>query len=117
MSVSTIAAEAEAEEVRQKDWLVIAASSLGTVFEWYDFYLYGLLAPIISAQFFSGVHETTGFIFALAAFAAGFSVRPFGALVFSRPAYSFGRYSTFLLTMGVMGASPYASCLPPPYPT
>src|SRR3546814_3775124 len=84
MSVSTIAAEAEAEEVRQKDWLVIAASSLGTVFEWYDFYLYGLLATIISAQFFSGVNETTGFIFALAAFAAGFAVRPFGALVFGR---------------------------------
>ena len=60
---------------------VILASSLGTVFEWYDFYLYGLLASIISVQFFSGVDETTGFIFALAAFAAGFAVRPFGALV------------------------------------
>ncbi len=59
---------------------MIIASSLGTVFEWYDFYLYGLLATIISAQFFSGVNETTGFIFALAAFAAGFAVRPFGAI-------------------------------------
>ena len=60
------------------------ASSLGTIFEWYDFYLYGLLAAIISAQFFSGVNETTGFIFALAAFAAGFAVRPFGAILFGR---------------------------------
>src|SRR3546814_17561956 len=106
MSVSTIAAEAEAEEVRQKDWLVIAASSLGTVFEWYDFYLYGLLATIISAQFFSGVNETTGFIFALAAFAAGFAVRPFGALVFGRLGALVGRKNNFLVTMGLMGASP-----------
>ena len=60
---------------------VIIASSLGTVFEWYDFYLYGLLATIISAQFFSGVNDTTAFILALGAFAAGFAVRPFGALV------------------------------------
>ncbi len=66
--------------VPQNSWLVIGASSLGTVFEWYDFYLYGLVASIISAQFFSGVNEVTGFIFALAAFAAGFAVRPFGAL-------------------------------------
>jgi len=64
--------------------MIIFASSLGTVFEWYDFYLYGLLATIITAQFFSGVNETTGFIFALAAFAAGFAVRPFGALFFGR---------------------------------
>ena len=63
---------------------VIAASSLGTIFEWYDFYLYGLLATVITAQFFSGVNATTGFILALAAFAAGFAVRPFGALVFGR---------------------------------
>ena len=73
---------AERQGAKQSERLVIAASSLGTVFEWYDFYLYGLLATIISAQFFSGVNETTGFIFALAAFAAGFAVRPFGALVF-----------------------------------
>jgi MFS family permease len=64
--------------------LVIGASSLGTVFEWYDFYLYGSLATYISAHFFSNVNETTAFIFALAAFAAGFAVRPFGALVFGR---------------------------------
>ncbi|HEY9552691.1 MFS transporter [Allosphingosinicella sp.] len=113
--MSTIAAEAEAEEVRQKDWLVIAASSLGTVFEWYDFYLYGLLATIISAQFFSGVNETTGFIFALAAFAAGFAVRPFGALVFGRLGDLVGRKNTFLVTMGLMGASTFAVGLLPSY--
>ena len=71
-------------DTRQSERKVILASSLGTVFEWYDFYLYGLLATIISAQFISGVNETTGFIFALGAFAAGFAVRPFGALVFGR---------------------------------
>src|ERR1700723_4285779 len=86
-------------------WLVIGASSLGTVFEWYDFYLYGLLAAIISAQFFSGVNETTGFIFALAAFAAGFAVRPFGALVFGRLGDLVGRKHTFLITIVIMGLS------------
>ena len=75
---------------------VIFASSLGTVFEWYDFYLYGSLAAIISKQFFSGVNETTGFIFALLAFAAGFAVRPFGALVFGRLGDLVGRKYTFL---------------------
>ena len=92
---------------RQSPVLVIGASSLGTVFEWYDFYLYGLLATIISAQFFSGVNETTGFIFALAAFAAGFAVRPFGALVFGRIGDLVGRKNTFLVTMGIMGLSTF----------
>ncbi|MFZ4690440.1 MAG: MFS transporter [Polymorphobacter sp.] len=87
--------------------LVIFGSSLGTVFEWYDFYLYGLLATIITAQFFSGVNETTGFIFALAAFAAGFAVRPFGALVFGRIGDMVGRKNTFLVTMGIMGLSTF----------
>ncbi|MGC6400512.1 MFS transporter [Sphingomonas sp. FW199] len=95
--------------------LVIAASSLGTVFEWYDFYLYGLLATIISAQFFSGVNETTGFILALAAFAAGFAVRPFGALVFGRIGDIVGRKNTFLVTMGLMGLSTFAVGLLPSY--
>ncbi|MGL6044617.1 MAG: MFS transporter, partial [Sandaracinobacteroides sp.] len=85
--------------------MVILGSSLGTVFEWYDFYLYGLLATVITAQFFSGVNETTGFIFALAAFAAGFAVRPFGALVFGRIGDMVGRKNTFLVTMGIMGLS------------
>jgi MFS family permease len=84
---------------------VIFASSLGTVFEWYDFYLYGSLSAIIAKQFFSGVNETTGFIFALLAFAAGFFVRPFGALVFGRLGDLIGRKHTFLITIVIMGAS------------
>jgi MFS family permease len=84
---------------------VIFASSLGTVFEWYDFYLYGSLAAIISKQFFSGVNEATGFIFALLAFAAGFFVRPFGALVFGRLGDLVGRKYTFLITIVIMGLS------------
>jgi MFS family permease len=84
---------------------VIFASSLGTMFEWYDFYLYGSLAAIISKQFFSGVNETTGFIFALLAFAAGFAVRPFGALVFGRLGDLVGRKHTFLITIVIMGLS------------
>jgi MFS family permease len=101
----------------QSTKLVIAASSLGTIFEWYDFYLYGLLATILSAQFFSGVNETTGFILALAAFAAGFFVRPFGALVFGRIGDLVGRKNTFLVTMGIMGFSTFAVGLLPSYAT
>jgi MFS family permease len=99
----------------KRERLVIAASSLGTVFEWYDFYLYGLLATVISSQFFSGVNETTGFILALAAFAAGFAVRPFGALVFGRIGDLVGRKNTFLVTMGIMGFSTFAVGLLPSY--
>src|SRR3712207_5745791 len=99
----------------QSEKLVITASSVGTIFEWYDFYLYGLLATIISAQFFSGVNETTGFIFALAAFAAGFAVRPFGALVFGRLGDLVGRKYTFLVTMGIMGLSTFVVGLLPSY--
>src|SRR5581483_3843504 len=84
---------------------VIFASSLGTVFEWYDFYLYGSLSALIAKQFFSGVNETTGFIFALLAFAAGFFVRPFGALVFGRIGDLVGRKYTFLVTIVIMGGS------------
>jgi len=98
-------------------WLVIGASSLGTVFEWYDFYLYGLLATVISAQFFSGVNDTTGFIFALAAFAAGFAVRPFGALVFGRLGDLVGRKYTFLITMSIMGGATFLVGLLPSYAT
>ena len=100
---------------KRSDALVIGASSLGTVFEWYDFYLYGLLAAIISEQFFSGVDQTTGFIFALAAFAAGFAVRPFGALVFGRLGDLVGRKYTFLVTMGLMGLSTFIVGLLPSY--
>ncbi|TFI58379.1 MFS transporter [Sphingomonas parva] len=106
---------ADEHDLRQSERLVITASSLGTVFEWYDFYLYGLLATIISAQFFSGVNETTAFIFALAAFAAGFAVRPFGAILFGRIGDLVGRKNTFLVTMGIMGLSTFAVGLLPSY--
>lgn len=94
---------------------VILASSLGTVFEWYDFYLYGSLAAIISRQFFSGVNETAGFIFALLAFAAGFAVRPFGAVFFGRLGDLVGRKHTFLVTIVLMGASTFLVGVLPTY--
>ena len=93
--------------------LIITASSLGTVFEWYDFYLYGLLTAIIAAQFLTGLNGTTSFILALLIFAAGFIVRPFGALVFGRIGDMFGRRYTFIITLSVMGLSTFAvGCLP-----
>ncbi len=101
----------------QSEKKVILASSLGTIFEWYDFYLYGLLAIIISAQFFSGVNETTGFILALGAFAAGFAVRPFGAVVFGRLGDLVGRKYTFLITMGLMGFATFMVGVLPSYAT
>jgi MFS family permease len=91
---------------------VIFASSLGTVFEWYDFYLYGTLAPIIAKQFFIG-DPTTTFILTLMAFAAGFIVRPFGALVFGRLGDLIGRKYTFLITILIMGASTFVVGLLP----
>src|SRR5688500_253502 len=94
---------------------VVFASSLGTVFERYDFYLYGSLSAIIAKQFFSGVNETTGFIFALLAFAAGFFVRPFGALVFGRLGDLIGRKHTFLITIVIMGVSTAVVGLLPSY--
>jgi len=107
MSVSTTTVLPDGVKATSNEWLVIGASSLGTVFEWYDFYLYGLLASVLTAQFFSGVNETTGFIFALAAFAAGFAVRPFGALVFGRLGDLVGRKHTFLITMSIMGGATF----------
>ena len=94
---------------------VIFASSLGTVFEWYDFYLYGSLAAIIAKQFFSGVNETTGFIFALLAFAAGFFVRPFGAAFFGSLGDRIGRKYTFLVTIVIMGLSTFLVGILPSY--
>ncbi|HXW73927.1 MAG TPA: MFS transporter [Steroidobacteraceae bacterium] len=84
---------------------VILAASLGTGFEWYDFFLYGSLAAVISRQFFTGLSETSGFIFALLTFAAGFAVRPFGALFFGRLGDLAGRKKTFLATIVIMGAA------------
>ena len=94
---------------------VIFASSLGTVFEWYDFYLYGSLAAIIAKQFFSGLDPAAAFIFALLAFAAGFLVRPFGALVFGRLGDMIGRKYTFLVTILIMGMSTFVVGILPTY--
>jgi hypothetical protein len=94
---------------------VILASSVGTVFEWYDFYLYGSLAVIIGKQFFSALDPGAAFIFALLAFAAGFIVRPFGALVFGRIGDMVGRKYTFMITIVIMGVSTFAVGLLPDY--
>lgn len=107
--------EAVKHRISKEERKVIFASSLGTVFEWYDFYLYGSLAAVIGKQFFSGVNETTAFIFALMAFAAGFAVRPFGALVFGRLGDLVGRKYTFLVTIMIMGLSTFIVGLLPSY--
>src|SRR6204780_3164975 len=117
MNSTTTAGVSVPSERAPNQWLVIGASSLGTVFEWYDFYIYGLLATILTAQFFSGVNEITGFIFALATFAAGFAVWPFGALVFGRLGDLVGRKYTFLITMSIMGGATFAVGLLPSYAT
>ncbi|HAL37684.1 MAG TPA: MFS transporter [Polaromonas sp.] len=96
---------------------VIFASSLGTIFEWYDFYLYGSLAAIIAKQFFSGLDEGSAFIFALLAFAAGFIVRPFGAIFFGRLGDMIGRKYTFLVTIVIMGSSTFIVGILPNYAT
>ncbi|MCE1114545.1 MULTISPECIES: MFS transporter [Pseudomonas] len=103
--------------ITREERKVIFASSLGTVFEWYDFYLYGSLAAIIAKHFFAGVNETTAFIFALLAFAAGFAVRPFGAIVFGRLGDMIGRKHTFLITIVIMGLSTAIVGLLPNYAT
>lgn len=115
MSDTSASALPKHHKATSREKLVIGASSLGTVFEWYDFYLYGSLATYIAAHFFSGVNETTAFIFALAAFAAGFFVRPFGALVFGRIGDLVGRKNTFLVTMAIMGVSTFVVGLLPGY--
>ncbi|WP_339502478.1 MFS transporter [Pseudomonas silesiensis] len=102
---NTTARSAPHHGLTKEERKVIFASSLGTVFEWYDFYLYGSLAAIIAKHFFAGVNETTSFIFALLAFAAGFAVRPFGAIVFGRLGDMIGRKHTFLITIVIMGIS------------
>jgi hypothetical protein len=120
MSMATASASAAlgstaAAPMTREEKKVIFASSLGTVFEWYDFYLYGSLAAIIGAQFFSGLDPTSAYIFALLAFAAGFLVRPFGAIVFGRLGDMIGRKYTFLVTILIMGASTFIVGLLPNY--
>ena len=108
-------ADVQAQGITAEERKVIFASSLGTVFEWYDFYLYGSLAAIIAKQFFAGTDPNTAFIFALLAFAAGFLVRPFGAIVFGRLGDMVGRKYTFLVTILIMGASTFVVGLLPNY--
>jgi MFS family permease len=95
--------------------MVIFASSLGTVFEWYDFYIYGTLGVFLAKYFFSNVPANVGFIFALLAFAAGFAVRPFGALIFGRIGDMIGRKYTFLVTMSLMGVGTFFIGVLPSY--
>jgi len=106
---------AAARPMTREERKVIFASSLGTVFEWYDFYLYGSLAAIIAKQFFAALDPTAAFIAALLAFAAGFLVRPFGALVFGRLGDMIGRKYTFLVTIMIMGLSTFVVGLLPGY--
>jgi MFS family permease len=114
---SAAAAASGAKGIDKAHRRVIFASSLGTVFEWYDFYLYGSLVTIITKKFFSGMNDTTAFLFALLAFAAGFFVRPFGALVFGRLGDLVGRKYTFLVTIVIMGASTALVGVLPTYET
>jgi MFS family permease len=111
MPMRGTARELTPDEVRR----VIFASSLGTVFEWYDFYLYGSLAAIIGKQFFSAVSPSLSFIFALLAFSAGFAVRPFGAVFFGRIGDLVGRKYTFLITIVIMGMSTFIVGILPSY--
>jgi MFS family permease len=113
MAASPVRSDAMTGEQR----MVIFASSLGTVFEWYDFYIYGTLAAVLAGKFFSGVAPTAAFIFTLLAFAAGFAVRPFGALFFGRLGDLIGRKYTFLVTMTLMGFGTFLIGLLPTYAT
>ena len=110
-----MATAAAARPMSAEEKKVIFASSLGTVFEWYDFYLYGSLAAIIAKQFFSGLDAGSAFIFALLAFAAGFIVRPFGAIFFGRLGDMIGRKYTFLVTILIMGLSTFIVGVLPNY--
>ena len=112
VAASPVALESGLTQSHKK---VVLASSLGTVFEWYDFYLYGSLAAIIARQFFSALNPTSAFLFALLAFAAGFAVRPFGALVFGRLGDLIGRKHTFLITIVIMGVSTFLVGVLPAY--
>jgi len=116
MSTATAPVERK-RPMTKEERKVILASSAGTIFEWYDFYLYGSLAAIIGAQFFSSFPEATRNVFALLAFAAGFLVRPFGALVFGRLGDLVGRKYTFLITILIMGISTFVVGLLPSYET
>lgn len=114
-SPEAIAPAAETEVVGREHFKVIAASSVGTVFEWFDFFLYGSLAVVMSRNFFSGVNESTAFTLALLTFAAGLAVRPFGALVFGFLGDLWGRKNTFVVTLSLMGFATFSVGLLPTY--
>ena len=113
--MATVSGHVSSSRMTAAERKVILASSLGTVFEWYDFYLAGSLAAFISKAFFSGVNPTAAFIFTLLSFAAGFAVRPFGAIVFGRLGDLVGRKYTFLVTILIMGISTFVVGLLPGY--
>ena len=116
--MTTVTAGSYAEgKMTSEQRMVIFASSLGTVFEWYDFYIYGTLGVFLAKYFFSNVPPNVGFIFALLAFAAGFAVRPFGALIFGRIGDMIGRKYTFLVTMSLMGVGTFFIGVLPGYET
>jgi MFS family permease len=106
---------ADLPELGKENVKVIVASSVASVFEWFDFFLYGALAVVISRNFFAGVNETTSFVLALLAFAAGFAVRPFGAIVFGFFGDLLGRKNTFLVTLALMGFATFCVGLLPTY--
>src|SRR6201993_4281707 len=109
------AAPGERIITRAEERRVVLASSVGTVFEWYDFYLYAILAPFFASLFFPAGNETAALLSAFATYAAGFLVRPFGAIIFGRVGDLVGRKYTFLITIMVMGASTFAVGLLPTY--
>lgn len=115
MATITTTADIGRDSMTSERRMVIFASSLGTVFEWYDFYIYGTLGAFLAKYFFSNVPPNVGFIFALLAFAAGFAVRPFGALIFGRLGDMIGRKYTFLVTMSLMGVGTFFIGLLPGY--
>ena len=115
MAVAIAAGKGESRPMTAGEKRVIFASSLGTVFEWYDFYLFGVMAAIIAKNFFSALDDSTRVIFTLLAFAAGFAVRPFGAIVFGRLGDLVGRKYTFLITIMIMGTSTFVVGLLPNY--
>src|SRR5436853_4943244 len=117
MTATSAASEFRTGGMTAEERKVIFASSLGTVFEWYDFYIYGTLGAFLAKYFFSNVPPNVGFIFALLAFAAGFAVRPFGALIFGRLGDMIGRKYTFLITMTLMGVGTFFIGLLPGYAT
>jgi predicted MFS family arabinose efflux permease len=117
MAMAATAGDVRTGGMTAEERKVIFASSLGTVFEWYDFYIYGTLGAFLAKYFFSNVPPNVGFIFALLAFAAGFAVRPFGALIFGRLGDLVGRKYTFLITMTLMGVGTFFIGLLPGYAT